>query len=46
MTVMILVIVVALFSAALATRRVSLHRRHAQADERETQARALRHSLR
>jgi hypothetical protein len=45
MTIMILVIVVVLCAAALATRHTYLHRRHAQADERETQSRALRHSL-
>ena len=45
MTMMILVIVVVLCAAALATRRTYLQRRHAQADQRETQARALRHSM-
>jgi hypothetical protein len=46
MTMMILVLVVVLCAAALATRRTYLHRRHAQADQRETRARALRHSWR
>lgn len=46
MTSMILVIVLALVAVTLAIRRVFLHRRHARADERETQARVLRHSLR
>jgi hypothetical protein len=44
MIMKILVIVVVLCAAALATRRTYQHRRHAQADQRETQARELRHS--
>jgi hypothetical protein len=40
----IFVILLVVCAAALLSRRIHLHRRHAQADQRETQARALQHS--
>jgi hypothetical protein len=46
MAMMIFAMVVFLCAAALAISRTYQHRRHARADQRETQARALRHSLR
>ena len=41
----ITVIVLAALAAALIGRRGMVHRRHALADQRETEARARRHSL-
>jgi hypothetical protein len=46
MTLMIIAIALVLFTATLAARRISVHRRQAHADQRERQSRAVRESLR
>ena len=46
MTIVILLVALVLLGAALATRRRSVHRRHARADQRESQSRAVRESSR
>jgi hypothetical protein len=43
--VIITVIVLAVLAGALISRRVSVHRRHALADQHEARARARQHSL-